>query len=381
MKPVTSARIAVSIVFLVHGLASGTWVSRIPAIQEDLHLGVGTLGVALLGGGFGSLLTLLPSGAVIGALGSRRVTLWTGLAACAALAVLALPINAPTLFGALMLWGSSAGSFDVAMNAQGSTIEQRRAMPIMSSLHGLWSVGSMTGAATGALLAALGVSFRTNFVLVAPLLALIVVLATQYLVGGERASEASSVLRWPRGDVLALAAVVFCAVAVEGAMFDWAGVYLRQVLSAPEATAASAVSFFSVAMAIGRLSGDVLTARIGAALLARVCAGVAAVGVLIIVGAWAAWVVFAGLVVVGLGLSVLVPLAFGSAGRVRDLPSSAAIATVAMVGYSVFLVGPPTIGLLAEQIGLRGAFVVLPALLLLVIGLAATIRGPEHSPA
>jgi len=86
-------------------------------------------------------------------------------------------------------------------------------------------------------------------------------------------------------------------------------------------------------------------------------------------------------VVVGLGLSVLVPLAFGSAGRVRDLPSSAAIATVAMVGYSVFLVGPPTIGLLAEQIGLRGAFVVLPALLLLVIGLAATIRGPEHSPA
>jgi fucose permease len=163
-------------------------------------------------------------------------------------------------------------------------------------------------------------------------------------------------------------------------LFCSGGGFPRRVfVPPPPPTAASAVSFFSVPMAVGRLSGDVLTARFGAAWLARLCAGLAVLGLLVIIAAWAPWVVFVGLIVVGLGLSVLVPLSFGSAGRVHDMPTSAAIATVAMVGYSVYLIGPPTIGLLAEQIGLRGAFVVLPVLLLLVIALAATIRGPEDA--
>jgi MFS family permease len=127
-------------------------------------------------------------------------------------------------------------------------------------------------------------------------------------------------------------------------------------------------------MAIGRLSGDYLSHRFGAALLTRICAVVAGLGVVTIIVAPVSLVVFAGLVATGFGLSVLVPLAFGAAGRAHDMPTGTAIATVATVGYSVFLIGPPTIGLLAEHFGLRGAFLVLPVLLALILVLAPSMH-------
>jgi predicted MFS family arabinose efflux permease len=154
----TSPRVAVSTVFFLHGAAGGMWIARIPAVQETLGLSIGELGLALLGGGLGSLLALLPGGALVARFGSRQVALWMSVAACAALALLALAANGVTLFAALVLWGASAGVLDVAMNAQGSGIEQQRARPIMSSLHGLWSVGTMSGAALAAVVAGLGIS-------------------------------------------------------------------------------------------------------------------------------------------------------------------------------------------------------------------------------
>lgn len=372
------AQIAVSVVFLLHGLAGGMWVSRIPAVQEDLQLGVGPLGLALLGAGLGSLLAMLPTGALIARHGSRAVTSWTALPTCAALVLLALATSGPTLFIALVLWGASSSALDVAMNAQGSAVEHRLGSPIMSSLHGMWSVGSMAGAAVGAFLVGVGVSARPQFLLAAPLLlAALVLTSRQFVTGGESRGVGGRMI-WPRGALLALAAVTFCAVAIEGAMFDWVGVYLRRVLGAPEATAASAAFFFSAAMAAGRLGGDRLTVRLRAPALARACTLVAGLGVLAIIFAPAPPVVLGGLVAVGVGLSVLVPLTFGAAGRSPAMPAGTAIAAVATVGYFAFLVGPPTIGLAAEQITLRGAFVGLLVLLALIALLAPALRDDRH---
>jgi MFS family permease len=148
---------------------------------------------------------------------------------------------------------------------------------------------------------------------------------------------------------------------------------LRRVLDAPEVTAASAPTFFSAAMAIGRLGGDYLTLRVPATLLARLCAVLAALGVSAIILAPVASVVFAGLVAVGLGLSILVPLTFAAAGRTTGMPVGTAIAAVAALGYAAFLIGPPTIGLAAEQITLRGAFVILLVLAALIVVLARAV--------
>jgi fucose permease len=349
------------------------WIARIPAVQDNLGLSVGALGLALLGGGLGSLLALLPAGPLVARYGSRRVALWAPLPACAALALLALAYDGVTLFVALVVWGASASVLDVAMNTQGSAIEQRRGRPLMSSLHGLWSVGTMSGAALAAVVAGLGVSVRVHLLVAAPVLLVAMLLAAQPLVIGDGGHTGRPGFGWPRGALVTLAVVAFCAVGIEGAMYDWGGVYLRRVLDAPEVTAASAPTFFSAAMAIGRLGGDYLTLRVPATLLARLCAVLAGLGVSAIILAPVASVVFAGLVAVGLGLSILVPLTFAAAGRTTGMPAGTAIAAVAALGYAAFLIGPPTIGLVAEQLTLRGAFVILLVLAALIVVLARAV--------
>jgi MFS family permease len=358
------------VVFFLHGLGGGMWASRIPAVQENLALGVGPLGLALLGGGLGTLLAMVPTGAVLARYGSRTVAQVAAVLMCASLPLLAVASDATWLFGGMVLWGAGSAALDVTMNAQGSAVEQRRGRPLMSSLHGLWSLGSMSGAAIGALLAGLAISVQVHFLVAAPLILLAMMLASRYFVADDQKHESVATFAWPRGVLLALAAVAFCAVATEGAMFDWAGIYLRRVLVAPEATAALAPSFFSAAMAIGRLAGDRLIARVSAPTVARMCALVAGLGMTSIILAPAPVVVFGGLIGVGLGLSVLVPLVFGVAGRSKDMHTGTAIAAVATVGYFAFLIGPPTIGLIAEQVTLRGAFILLVVLLGLIAVLA-----------
>jgi fucose permease len=369
----TSARLAVSVVFALHGIASGMWVSRIPAVQEGLEIGLGALGIALLGGGLGSLVAMLPMGALIAHVGSRRVTLGAGLGTAAAFVLLGLANSAVALFGALVVWGAAIGTLDVAMNAQGSAIEQRRARPIMSSLHGLWSVGSMTGAALGAILAALAVTPRTQFVVAAPLLAIAIALAARHFVS-DRDQAAKKAFVWPTRALLPLALIVFCAVAVEGAMFDWSGVFMRRSLDASEGIAAAAPTFFAAAMAVGRLVGDPVTARLSGATVARGSALLALLGLTGVVLAPRPEAVFGALMLVGLGIAVLVPLAFSSAGRTPNMPASSAIAAVATVGYSAFLLAPPAIGLIAEQLTLRGSFTLLLLALAVIFVLARAVR-------
>ncbi|HET6320270.1 MAG TPA: MFS transporter [Chloroflexota bacterium] len=369
----TSARVAVSVVFALHGIASGMWVSRIPAVQEGLEIGLGALGIALLGGGLGSLLAMLPMGALIAHVGSRRVTLGAGLGTAVAFVLLGLANSAVTLFGALVVWGAAIGTLDVAMNAQGSAIEQRRPRPIMSSLHGLWSVGSMTGAALGAILAALAVTPRTQFAVAAPLLAIAITLAARHFVS-DRDQAAKKAFVWPTRALLPLALIVFCAVAVEGAMFDWSGVFMRRSLDASEGIAAAAPTFFAAAMAVGRLVGDQVTARLSGATVARGSALLALLGLTGVVLAPRPEVVFGALMLVGLGIAVLVPLAFSSAGRTPNMPASSAIAAVATVGYSAFLLAPPAIGLIAEQLTLRGSFALLLLALAVIFVLARAVR-------
>jgi fucose permease len=359
----------VSLVFFVHGLASGMWVSRIPAVQEILGLSEGGLGFALLGGGLGSLLAMLPMGALIAKVGSRRVTIGAGIGGSAALVLLALAFDGLSLFGALVVWGATLGTLDVAMNAQGSALEQRRARPIMSSLHGLWSLGGMSGAAFGVLLAGLAISPRTQFLAAAPFVALVAIVGARLFVA-DRDRSAKRAFVWPRGGLMLLAVIVFCAVAVEGAMLDWSGVFVRRVLRASDATAASAPTFFSAAMAAGRLLGDQVTARVHPSVVARGSAIVAALGLSGVILAPGAEVVFASVVLVGIGLAVLVPLAFSAAGRSTSMPTGAAIAAVATVGYSAFLFGPPVIGMIAERLTLRGSFVLLLCLLASIVLLA-----------
>ena len=363
------ARLSVSIVFLLHGFASGTWLSRVPSAQEHLGLGAAALGLALLGSGLGSLVAMLPAGALIARFGSRAMVLAMAVPWSMSLWLIALADSGPALFGALVIWGGSAGSLDVAMNAQGSTIQEQRGRPILSSLHGLWSVGAMAGSGMTALLTWLAVSLQAQFLVTAPLLLGVVALASRGMLGGFHEQTGAALAR-PHRALLALAVITFCGVTAEGSMFDWSGVYLRQAFDAPEALAATGPSWMAASMAATRLIGDAFTVRFGAPLLARACAALATLGMLTVILAPVPAVVVVGLVTLGFGLSILVPLAFGAAARTPGMAPGAAIAAVATVGYFGFLAAPPTIGFIAERLTLRGAFGVLLGLLILILVLA-----------
>jgi fucose permease len=356
-------------------MVAGSWLARIPSVQEQLGLGEAALGLALLGSGFGSLVAMLPSGALIGRYGSRAMVAFTVIPFSLSLCLIGVAANGLMLFGALVIWGASGGSLDVAMNAQGSRIQEQRGRPILSSLHGFWSLGAMAGSGLSALLASFDISLQTQFLVEAPVVLASVVGASRAMLRGVEGRPGFAIGR-PHRALLALAVVTFCGVTAEGSMFDWSGVYLRRVFDTPEAIAASGPAWLAASMAVGRLVGDSFTTRFGPPVLARGCAALAALGMLTVILAPSPIVVFAGLVALGFGLSILVPLAFGAAGRAPGMAPGAAIAAVATVGYFGFLAAPPTIGFIAERLTLRGAFGLLLVLLIL-IGVLAPATGDQ----
>lgn len=350
------ARWAVAAVFLANGAAIGSWAPHIPLLKERLGLSPGLLGLALLAMAAGALTAMPLAGFVIARRGSAPVAWIAGLLFCA---LLPLPVVAPNLVSvmvALLLFGAANGAMDVAMNAHGVAVEQRLGRPVMSSLHAMYSVGGLAGAGAGGVLLAVMPpavhAVATGVVLVAVML-----LAGRYLLPGAVDTGLSgSTFALPRRGTLVLGLLAFLAFMSEGAILDWGAVYMREGLDAGTTLAAAGFAAFSATMALGRLFGDGLRARFGSAGLARASALLATVGLgfgLLMADPLAT---VAGFACAGLGLSNIVPILFGAAGRGRDQAPATAIAAVATLGYTGLLAGPPLIGFVAEWTTLSLAF-------------------------
>jgi hypothetical protein len=371
MRP-SRARAAVTSLFVAHGVLFGTWVARIPAIQEELELGEGELGVALLFVTFGAVLAMPYAGRIVGREGSRATARQTVVLFAALLPGLALAPSLPFLALALLLFGAAAGALDVSMNAHGLEVERRYARPILSSLHAGWSFGGLIGAGVGALVAWAGVGVSLHFAAVAVLVGLSGLLASAALLpaGADRLEARPRVARLPR-QLVALALLAFSGLFAEGAAADWSAVYLAGPLDAGAGLAALGFAAFSIAMAIFRLLGDALTVRWGPVALMRrggLVAGAGLAGALLIGHPVAALLGFA---CMGAGLAAVVPVAFRAAGSMEGIPPGAGIAALTTVGYTAFLVGPPVIGFAAEVAGLALALGIVVVLLGLLVALAA----------
>ena len=371
MGATARARLAVTVVFFAHGGLFGTWVSRIPAVQDDLGLSEGGLGVALFVGALGTLATLPLAGWAVSRAGSRPgVTL--ALPACAAmLPLLALAPTLPALALGLFLFAGTSALLDVAMNAHGLQVERRHGRPLLSSFHAAWSFGGLAAAAVGGLVAAAGIGVVAHFAGAALVLGGAGVVASRWLLPTrvDRPQVPLGFRRPPRA-LAVLALLAFCGLVAEGAAADWSAVYLSGPLGSGPGLAALGFAVFSLTMATVRLAGDRLTERWGPAALTRRGGLLAAAGLggALLVGApWAALVGFA---CMGAGLAAVVPLVFRAAGSVPGFPAGAGIAAVTSVGYAGFLVGPPVIGGLAELAGLPWALALVVALLGVLVLLA-----------
>jgi predicted MFS family arabinose efflux permease len=366
------ARASVTGVFFLNGAVFSSWYARVPAIQDDLSLGPGELGIALLGAPVGLLLAQPLAGAVVARRGSRPLVAAAPL--CVAAVVLpALAVDAPTLLLAALAVGALNGVLDIAMNAQGVAVERAAGNRLFNSLHAAFSFGALAGASLAAVAAGAGVDPLPHLAAVAIVGALAGAALAPGLLRDEGRPDAPRLAR-PSRRLAALGVIAFCALLAEGAVFDWSGVYLATEAGAADGIAPLGLAAFSLAMGIGRLGGDAVAGRAGPASAVRGGAVLAALGVGLTLARTAPAAAIAGFALMGLGLSVVFPLTLLAAAG-RGAAAGPGLAAVSTVGYGGFLAGPPVIGLVAGATGLREALVLLPALCLAAAALATRV-GP-----
>jgi MFS family permease len=369
--------------FLVHGLIVSTWVSRIPAIQTRSHLANGVLGLTLLASALGAVCTIPVAGWAITRYGSKKVTTAASVAFCLSILLPALASNAIGLAGALFVFGSLAAAMDVSMNAQGVEVEKATRIPTMSRFHGMFSLGGMLGAGAGGMVAARGIATLPHFA-ISGLVNTLIVVAIASLLLETHAAAVGAEHRLPFRKIppalLALSAIAFCILLAEGAIADWTAVYLRQVLRAGPGIAAAGYAVFSAAMAVFRFLGDAVTARLGAFRTLRAGSLVAAAGLLAALCVFSATWSLPGFALAGAGFSVIIPLVFGSGGRIKGISPGAGIATVTGIGYAGFIVGPPAIGFASQLVTLRYALGIVVACCLISALLAKSVERLAHIP-
>ncbi|MGP3924889.1 MFS transporter [Streptomyces sp. 8N616] len=376
------ARVAVAAVFAVHGAVTGNFATRIPWIQDHTGIGAGELGIALAFPAIGASVAMPLAGRISHRFGARAalrglLALWT--------AALALPAFSPTLLalcGALFVFGATAGMSDVAMNALGVEIEERLGRSIMSGLHGMWSAGALAGSAAGTVAAHADLDARAHLAIAAAVLTALGAIACHGVLDLRSAPDEHPPPRFalPPKSALVIGAVGFCAVFAEGASLDWSAVYLRDSLGTSAGLAAASTTAFACTMAAARLAGDAVVERFGPVRTVRAGGVFATAGGVLVVTAVHPVMAMGGFALIGLGVSVVVPLAFAAAGRSGPAPSQS-IAGVATITYTSGLIAPSAIGSIADATSLTASFGLVTVLAFgLVVG-AGVLRSAGRSAA
>lgn len=372
-----AARRAIDLVFWASGLDMGVWASQIPRVKAGFSLSDSGLAAIVLSFAVGAILTMPLTGAIATRFGGVRAVVATGLAGAVALALLGAVASYPWLLAATLLTGAAIGGLDVAMNTQATVIERAWGGPIMSGIHGWFSLGGLAGAAAGGALTEASASFQAVLSLAAALDLVAIAAAARWLrVDGGPAGGPG--FAWPRRAVLGIGLLCLLAFLFEGAVFDWTAVYMHEVAGASLGGASAGFAGFSLSMAATRFAGDAVVRRFGRVRILGGSAGLAAAGMALACAVPDPIVVTAALTLAGFGQGNVVPLLFGAAGRVPGVAPGAGIAMAATMGYGAFLLGPPAIGFLGDAVGLR------LALLLLVgcaLAIAASARTAEPGPA
>lgn len=378
---VRSATIATYAAFIGTGFAFANWASRIPNFRDQLQLSPTTLGAVLLAIAVGSLIGLPLSGAIVTTLQSRRT-----VAAAAVLDGLALIVMAagyvlglPVLIAGLLLFGFGQAIWDVAMNVQGAIVEQRLGRAIMSRFHAGFSIGTVVGAAVGALAIITDIPVALHLGAVAIITAVAVPLfARRFLPDRacalddlpEQSDSAKPLTFWREPRTLLVGLFVLAFAFAEGAGNDWIGIALIDGHQATTVQATIGLAVFLLSMTVGRWFGPNLLERYGRVAVVRVLAVTCALGILLFVFGPGTPAAFIGTALWGLGASLGFPVGV-SAGADEPRVAAARVSVIASIGYCGFLAGPPLIGLLGEHITVIRAL----AAIAMLVGLATLIAG------
>ncbi|MCI0753101.1 MFS transporter [Teichococcus vastitatis] len=372
-----AARRAIRLVFLANAITFAAWAPLVPLVRAELLLSEATLGLVLLALGAGGILAMPLTGGLVIRFGSRATCTAAGIGFALVLPFLALAPNVWLLGATVFLFGATGGMMDVSMNAQAVAVEARGSRPVMSSIHGVWSLGGLLGVAAVAAMLRAGLPPLGAVLLVSA--AALLLLLTQFRAlldsSSDRPGEAGHGFALPRGPVLGIGVLALLAFLAEGSVLDWGGILLSESRGVDLTLAGAGYAAFSLAMAAARLTGDSMTKRFGAVAMLRAGAVLAAAGFVAAALLPWGWTAMAGFLLVGFGLANIVPLLISAAGRLPGVAPGTALAAVATLGYSGLLAGPAAIGFVAEAVGLELALAGVGALMLLVVARAGLARG------
>jgi len=366
-RPAT--RLATRLSFLVAGFGIACWAPLVPFAKQRLAVDDGTLGLLLLCIGIGSVVAMLLTGPLSSRYGSKPVILAGGFGLAGILPVLSVAATPATVALALLAFGASLGSIDVAMNVHAVEVERAADKPLMSGFHALFSIGGFAGSTLR--LAPLGGTLFCSAIMMAAM-----ALAWPRLMTGAQ-GERGLLFVMPRGIVLLLAGLAAAIFLAEGAILDWSALLITDAGLVTATKGGVGYMFFAVAMTAGRLVGDRITARIGDRSTLFWSGTLAIAGFVLLLTAPLAAVAMAGFLLIGLGASNIVPVLFRNAGSQKTMPSALAIGAITTTGYAGILVGPAVIGFVSKAVGLHAAFWMVAALLCLVPLTARLVAGPR----
>lgn len=358
------ARRATKAVFLVCGLGVSSWAPMVPYAKDRLQLNDASLGLLLLLLGTGAISMMPVSGVLSNRYGSRIVMLCSAIVMALALPMLLIMDNVIWMGVMLFIFGSAVGTVDVAMNSHGVHVQNRFGKPIMSSLHGLFSVGGLLGSLGLGFLMKLGLEPITAAISIAVLL--IVIVSWKYRDLFDEETERAAIkdfsshdqksnsrsFSWLTGGVLFLGAMCFAVFLAEGSMLDWSAVFLTENRKIDEELAGVGYAAFSIAMATMRLLGDKLVSHLDGPKVVIGGSLIGAAGIFLVI--LTPWLVTAllGFILLGLGAANIVPVFISEGGRLKNVPASVSIPAITTIGYAGQLAGPAMLGFIAHQYSL-----------------------------
>ena len=381
MQAAIRGRWAVAGIFLANGFLTGSWAPQIPVFLTRLDISKFTLGLLILLFGVGAVIAMSWCGHLISRHGSRTVLRWFGVCGSFGLLIVALAPNVPLAAVAMLIFGGSIGGMDVAMNSNAVVVERRLSRAIMSSSHGFWSLGGFAGGALGGY-SIQNYGYLAHAIVVTAVAFAVIAFAVRHLIAEDRPQAVGhQKFTLPRHTAVYLVGLMALLTMVsEGAVLDWAALYLHQELGADLAIAGLAYAAFSGVMALMRFLGDGVRNRFGAVATLRGSALVAAAGMFVAGLSPSPWLAIAAFAFCGFGIANMVPILFSAGGNQEGMSSGTGMSVVTTMGYSGILVAPSAIGFVAEHSSFGPIFIALSGLLVIVLSMAGLAHRAEFAP-
>ncbi len=376
-------RWAVAAIFFMNGFLMGSWAPQIPVLLTRLEISEFTLGLLILVFGAGAVTAMSWCGYLISRHGSQKIVRWFAAVGTLGLLAVALAPNVPLAAVAMFFFGGLIGAMDVAMNANAVIVERRLGRAIMSSSHGFWSLGGFAGGGLGGLaIQNFGHLAHAAGVTVAAVAITALALAHVSVDDKPEAQRQQRKFSLPTNPLIYVVGLIaLFSMIPEGAVLDWAALYLRQELGADLATAGFAFACFAGTMAVIRFLGDAVRNRFGAVATMRASSLIAAAGLLVAGLSPSPWLAIAAFAFCGIGIANMVPIAFSAAGNQPGVSSGAGMSVVTTMGYSGLLVAPSAIGFVGERTGFAPVFIAVAGLLLVVFVMSGLVRGADFEKA